>query len=101
MLALPARLAAPQHKRQPDESRGLTITAGSNLIIFKKEIKTVEISLEQDFMVTHRYAREDGNRDANSEEEAVPNEFLINTPYSCEVIMTNVSPNVKEFNLLY
>jgi len=42
-------------------------------------------------MVTHRYAREDGNNQ-NAEEEAVPSEFLINTPYSCEVIMTNVSP---------
>ena len=100
VLALPARLPAPTHKRQPDESRGLTITAGSNLIIFKKEIKNVEISLEQDFMVTHRYAREDGISESN-QEEAVPTEFLINTPYSCEVIMTNVSPNVKEFNLLY
>lgn len=71
------------------------------MIIFKKEIKTVEISLEQDFMVTHRYAREDGKNTSSTEEEAIPTEFLINTPYSCEVIMTNVSPNVKEFNLLY
>ena len=78
----------------------MTITAGSNLIIFKKEIKNVVINLEQDFMVTHRYAREDGQGQSN-EDEAIPNEFLINTPYSCEVIMTNVSPNVKEFNLLY
>ena len=100
ILALPQRLTAPQHKRQPDESRGLTITAGSNLIIYKKEIKNVEISLEQDFMVTHRYAREDG-RGEQAEEEAIPNEFMINTAYSCEIIMTNVSPNVKEFNLLY
>jgi len=51
-------------------------------------------------MVTHRYKREDGQGDQN-EEEAVPNEFLINTPYSCEVIMTNVSPNIKEFSMLY
>lgn len=76
------------------------MTAGSNLIIFKKEIKNVEINLEQDFMVTHRYQREDG-KGHQDEEEAVPNEFLINTPYSCEVIMTNVSPHVKDFNLLY
>ena len=52
-------------------------------------------------MVTHRYKREDGHGGNENEEEAVPSEFLINTPYSCEVIMTNVSPNVKEFNLLY
>lgn len=50
-------------------------------------------------MVTHRYKRNDNY--GNDDEEAVPTEFLINTPYSCEVIMTNVSPNVKEFNMLY
>lgn len=100
LLALPSRNDQPKHKRQPDEARGLTITAGSNLILFKKEIKTVPINLEQDFMVTHRYRREDGHGNED-EEEAVPKEFLINTPYSCEVIMTNVSPYVKDFNLLY
>ena len=31
----------------------------------------------------------------------MPTEFLINVPYSCEVIMTNVSPHLKEFNMLY
>jgi hypothetical protein len=61
LLALPFKVTDSKHLRIPDESRGLTITAGSNLVLFKKEIKNVEISLEEDFMVTHRYAREDGN----------------------------------------
>jgi hypothetical protein len=30
----------------PDESRGLTILAGSNMIIFKKEIKEVEVEIK-------------------------------------------------------
>ena len=31
----------------------------------------------------------------------MPKEFLINTPYKCEVIVTNVSPNHKTFDLTY
>ncbi len=37
----------------------MTVTAGSTLIAFKKEIKEVEVSLKQNFMVTHRYHRID------------------------------------------
>jgi hypothetical protein len=54
-------------------------------------------------MVTHRYTRIDdyGNQHRSDEDEAIPEEFLINVPYECEVIMTNVSPDTTEFNLLY
>jgi hypothetical protein len=54
-------------------------------------------------MVTHRYQRIDdfGKTNKSDDDEAVPKEFLINVPYECEVIMTNVSPNNTEFNLLY
>lgn len=54
-------------------------------------------------MVTHRYKRIDdyGRRNASDDDDAIPAEFLVNVPYECEVIMTNVSPNSTEFNLLY
>jgi hypothetical protein len=44
-------------------------------------------------MVTHRYKRIDeyGLKNYSDDDEAVPKEFLINVPYECEVIMTNVS----------
>ena len=38
---------------------GVDVLVGVNTILFKKEIKEVAISLKQDFMVTHRYHRED------------------------------------------
>jgi hypothetical protein len=40
---------------------GVDVCAGSNTILFKKEIKEVEISLKNDFMVTHRYHRRDAH----------------------------------------
>ena len=72
----------------------MTIVAGSSVILFKKEVKEVEVDIKQDFMVTHRYQRIDqyGKNNKSDDDEAIPSEFLINVPYECEVIMTNVSP---------
>jgi hypothetical protein len=79
------------------------VTAGSNLIAYKKEIKEVEVNLKQNFMVTHRYNRIDqyGIQNKSDDDDAIPNEFLMNVPYECEVIMTNVSPFSTDFSLLY
>jgi len=54
-------------------------------------------------MVTHRYTRIDayGKSNRSDDDDAIPSEFLINVPYECEVIMTNVSPQTATFNLLY
>ena len=54
-------------------------------------------------MVTHRYYRIDsyGRQNCSEDDDAVPKEFIVNVPYECEVIMTNVSPDEIEFNLLY
>ena len=94
---------ASVHQYVADESRGVTIVAGSSVIIFKKEIKEVEVDIQQDFMVTHRYTRIDayGKSNRSDDDDAIPSEFLINVPYECEVIMTNVSPHTATFNLLY
>ena len=61
----------------------------SNAILFKKEIKEVEVDLKPNFIVTHRYKKANSGDD---EEEAIPDAFLINTTYQCEIVMTNVSP---------
>jgi hypothetical protein len=54
-------------------------------------------------MVTHRYHRIDsyGMQNKSDDDDAIPKEFLMNVPYECEVIMTNVSPFSTDFNLLY
>jgi len=103
VLGMDFETANSAHSFVADESRGVHITAGSNLILYKKEIKEVQVHLRNDFMVCHRYHREDqyGKSTKTDDDEAIPNEFLINVPYRCQVIMTNVSPQPKEFNLLY
>ena len=45
--------------------------------------------------MTHRYVP------VGSSGEHSVEEFLCNKPYSCEVILTNVSPQTKSFSLLY
>lgn len=103
VLDLPQSTQASLHQYQSDESRGVTIKSGSELVLFKKEIKEVEVELKQDFMVTHRYCRIDsyGQQNQTQDDDAIPSEFLVNVPYECEVIMTNVSPEQIEFDLLY
>lgn len=93
VLDLPDITDASIHQYKADKSRGVNIIAGSSAIIFKKEIKEVEVDIKQDFIVTHRYKRIDeyGLKNYSIDDEAVPREFLINVPYECEVIMTNVS----------
>lgn len=103
ILDMPQETKASIHSTTADESRGCYIKAGSPSMIFKKEIKEVNIDLQQNFMVTHRYYRIDsyGKQNRSEDDDAVPSEFLVNIPYECEVIMTNVSPEAIEFNLLY
>jgi hypothetical protein len=55
IMSLPSRMETSVHKQEADKNRGMVITAGSNVVFFKKEIKQVEIQLEQDLMITHRY----------------------------------------------
>ena len=98
VLDLPFQAKSQIHTYQSDGSTGQNITAGSNAILFKKEIKEVEVHLKSNFIVTHRYRKKSGHSD---EEEAIPDAFLINTPYECEVVMTNVSPVEQKFSLLY
>ncbi len=77
----------------------MLIRASSNLLLFKKEIRACGVELSKnDIMVIHRY-----NELLNSttDQTGKPDEFLARTPYACEVIITNVSPKLKSFNLLY
>jgi len=71
--------------------------------MFKQEIKEVALELKKDFIVTHRYHRNDkyGIDHKTDDDDAIPSEFLVNVPYECEVIMTNVSSIQKEFKLFY
>jgi len=61
-------------------------------------VKEAALNLNNDILVTHRYVVADS---AETQSAAMPEEFLVNKPYQCEVIMTNVSPQQKNFSVLY
>lgn len=52
-------------------------------------------------MVIHRYINEDESANSRANLDGRPDEFLTNTSYRCEVVITNVSPEHKTFQLLY
>jgi hypothetical protein len=97
-LDLPVTNSEP-HEFKPNEGRGVLIRASSNLLLFKKEIKACGVELSKnDIMVIHRYNEQ---TNSSTEQSGKPDEFLARTPYACEVVITNVSPKLKSFNLLY
>ena len=66
------------------------------MVLFKKEIREGECKLKKDIMVTHRYqSLIEKPRDDELEE------FMVNHPYQCEIIMTNISAKDKKINLLF
>ena len=91
-LDLPYKVKG-EHIYSPDEQRGVTIKAGSNLILYKKEIQETDIALRNDLLVIHRY-NEIGNQKLK-DDSGIPEVFFTNTLYECEVIITNVSPRSK------
>ena len=96
MIDLPLKSSGLNHKFKSDNKRGIEITAASNIVVFKKEIKSSECKLRNDIMVTHRYH---SLLNPGSDEEI--EDFLVNHAYECEIIMTNVSPKTKQVTLLY
>jgi hypothetical protein len=80
--------------------RGMEIKASGNLLLFKKEVKEAPLAISNDILVTHRYVPIT-NSGIVEQTSSFPDEFLSHRAYSCEVIMTNVSPQAKNFSLLY
>jgi len=96
ILDLPVA-ASSEHKYIPDDQRGVTIEAASNSIVYAKEIKECPVEIEKDLMVIHRYIGESTETSSNNNLDV----YLTNKIYKCEVIVTNVSPYTKQFNLLF
>jgi hypothetical protein len=89
-----------EHGYVANESRGVTVKAASNLLLYKKEIVETEVDLKNDLMVIHRYNQPSLNK-GNDDDSGIPDEFLTNVLTECEVIITNVSPKKQDFTLLY
>jgi hypothetical protein len=96
-LDLPFTKSEEAHKFKSDKKRGIFITASSNAIVFKKEIKDGDCNIKSDLMIIHRYE----SLSQSTGQEVELDEFVVNHPYQCEVIMTNVSAKRKQVTLLY
>ncbi|TNV74380.1 hypothetical protein FGO68_gene14226 [Halteria grandinella] len=90
---------APSHQTKGNDGRGLELKAAGNIIIFRKEVREAPFEVTNDIIVTHRYIP--STEASENQSSAIPDEFLVNKAYSCEVIMTNVSPKQSTFSLLY
>lgn len=84
------------YKIQSDGKRGIFISSEQQKgsIIFKREVKEGSYEKQQDLIIIHRYTKA-------HETESEVTDFLVNTPYRCEVIMTNVSSKPKQMTLLF
>lgn len=62
-------------------------------------MREAPFEVTNDIIVTHRYIP--ASESSENQTSAIPEEFLVNKAYACEVIMTNVSPKQSTFSLLY
>lgn len=74
------------HKTESSGGRGVEITPSTNIIMYQKEVIEAESELDNNLLVIHRYY-ENGHK----ESEKKITEFLSNSVYGCQVIVTNVS----------
>jgi hypothetical protein len=100
LLDLPIDEAGSHGYKPSEVGRGMELTAAGNVILFKKEVREAPLEITNDILVTHRYVPVQG-RAGEGEQQAIPDEFLVNRAYTCEVIVTNVSPVTKNFSILY
>lgn len=78
------------------------IKAGCETIIFKKEIKEGSVNLKKDVIITHKYKSvSDPKVTKDDEDEENLKFFVINHIYSCEIVVTNITPKNKKMTLLY
>lgn len=94
LLDLPYR--ADEHGYRTIEGRNLELKAANNLVIFQKEIKESEGDIRNSILVAQQYVDIEHQDDRENDIE----EFLTNHIYISRTIITNVSPNKLEFDVL-
>jgi hypothetical protein len=86
-----------EHGFKSSEGRSAEIKAASNLILFRKEIKESKAEIQNDILVAIKYF------DLHQLKHNLPKkveEFLVNEIYGCEVLITNVSAEQQNFQVL-
>ncbi len=101
VIDLPAR--SPKHEYQFEDGR-MTLTAGGQLLAFHEEIQetplageVASILVSQNFFrQSDRYQMVAGQR----VDKFVTDEFLVNTVYGCQIVVTNPTSSAQRFDVL-
>ena len=101
LLDLPLRSA--EHETSFENSK-MTLTAGSDMVVFHQEIKpAVPLQEKTPVLVSQNFFRNDDRyRFVNNEriDKFVTDEFLVQTVYGCQVVVTNPTSTPQKLDLL-
>ena len=86
----------PNHNIGIHGDKGIKVQAASNFIVFKKEIKEAEADLDTNLLSIHRFYEYN-----NPASKKKLKEFLTHKIYTCEVVVTNVSTDQQNFQVLW
>ncbi|MCY2932307.1 MAG: hypothetical protein NTV86_23000, partial [Planctomycetota bacterium] len=93
---------APKHESRFDEA-AFTLTPAAALIVFHKEIKETPLATDKTILVNQNYFRQDDRyRHVNNEQldKFVTDEFLVQTVYGCQVVVTNTTSSRQKLDVL-
>jgi len=94
---------AGKHETKFDNTK-MTITAGSPMVVFHKEIKeSASVAKETPILVSQNFFRQsDRYRHENNErmDKYVAEEFLVGVVYGCQVVITNPTSSNQKLDVL-
>ncbi len=89
--------SAQEHGFKTNAERGAEIKAASNVMVFAKELRETKKDLENNLIVTLRLSEAGAS---TSKDPAKVPELLADEAYTAHVVVTNVSPDSQEAQLL-
>ena len=92
LLDLP--LLSSEHGLRAGQGREATLKAASNLLLFRKQVKSAAFDQQRSVLVAQRFfdpAEQFTYNDKNQKVEKPVEEFTVRHVYACQVILTNVS----------
>jgi hypothetical protein len=100
ILAMMAIMDLPyfdlNHTINIEGDKGIKVKSASNFVVFKKEIKEAEADIDTNLLSIHRFYEYN-----NPESKKKLKEFLTHQVYTCEVVVTNVSTDFQNFQVLW
>ena len=102
LLDLP--LVSSEHGLRAGQGREATLKAASNLLLFRKQVKSAPFDQQHSVLVAQRFfdpAEQFTYNDKNQKVEKPVEEFLVRQVYACQVILTNVSSVNQSLSVMW